>query len=635
MTPVLRALSILIAAAAILAAGTAIAQSQAGQNQEIQLPPGSPVISISAMMPQELRVGEQFEYQIQIRNLSDDVAIHDLVLQQQKSDALQIESARVDGGQDSPQRSNQQSRQNNQESQQQNQQPGQQAQQKGEQSQRQVSAEQGADNASQQAANRQQQSQPSQDSPQQGQEGQQQNQWTIAMLGPGEQRTIHVTAIAEKEGQANACLLVTDFKPSLCLRTEFVKPDLELVKNAPAEANLCDEIKVDYYVKNIGSGNAGRFVIRDPLGKGLKTVDGDDKLEFAVDGLEEGEVRKFVATLRAERAGQFASRAIAEMEKGGKTNSNKIAIEVRQADLAVQIDGPDAHYLGRPANYTILVANRGNAPATNAVLRADFAEGADVIRSGEPQAADAGALRQGSQQPTPAGATDQKAQAAGENQQASAQQQSSQQQSAQRQGQSANQATIDADKSWELGTLAPGQAVKIPVTLRFRQPGTLKSIAVAEFACGDGRNRDAAHAVAQQQTELIALPDLLLAVVDDEGTVPKGEQVSYTIIVKNQGEAADQDVQITAELPEGLEFVSADGPTDPQNEGGTLTFAPVKSLEPGNRVVYRVTTKAAGEGQVLFRTTLSSKNMTQPATEEEPTRLIAQTAQAEGEAQQQ
>jgi uncharacterized repeat protein (TIGR01451 family) len=632
MTLVSRIASAFVCAAIILAAGNVLAQSQAGRNQEMQLPPGSPVISISAMMPQELRVGEQFEYQIQVRNLSDNVAIHDLVLEQQKSDALQIESARMEAAQGQKQASKQQP--NNEQSQKQAQQQGQ---------------------ASEQQAASSQQSQQSQTAAQQGQK---QNQWTISMLGPGETQTIHVTAIAEKEGQANACLIVTDFKPSLCLRTEFVKPDLELVKNAPAEANLCEDIEVDYYVKNIGTGNAGQFVIRDPLGKGLKTIDGDDKLEFSVDGLEEGEVRKFVASLRAEKAGTFSSRAVAVMEEGGgKTNSNKTSTDIRQADLAVQIDGPDTHYLGRPANYTILVANRGNAPAVDATLLANFADGADIVRAGEVRSADPSALKQaasGGKAPTPA-QVGQASQSDGQNQQAQAnqgqdaqpqnqknQQQAASQQQPQQQAngsqprQGTSQVTAaEADKTWELGTLQPGQAVRIPVTVRLRQPGSLTHVAEAQFVCGDGANRDAARAVAQQQTELIALPDLMLAVVDNEGTVPQGEQVSYTIIVKNQGEAADQNIQITAELPQGLEFVSADGPTQPKNEGQSLNFPAIKSLEPGDRVVWQVTAKATGEGQVLFRTKLDSEAMTQPATAEEPTRLVAQTAQADQQSQQQ
>ncbi|HEX6961049.1 MAG TPA: hypothetical protein VF175_04230 [Lacipirellula sp.] len=591
----------LFVAAGALVAQRAAAQSSAGQTQEMQLPPGSPVISISTMMPQELRVGEQFEYQIDVKNVSDNIAVHGLVIEQQKSKTLQIESTQIEGAQGTQQDPNQQAQQDEQKK-------------KTEQAK---------------ASGQSEQSQA-----QQAQSNQQKNRWTIAMLGPGQTQTIRVTAIAEKQGQANVCLMVTDFRPSLCLQTEVVKPNLELVKTAPAQANLCDDIEVSYYVKNIGTGNAERFVIRDSLGDGLTTIDGDKNLEFAVDGLKEGEVRKFVATLRAAKAGEFSSRAVAELaEGGGKTNSNKTTIAVSQADLAVQINGPDAHYLGRPANYTILVANRGQAPAASAVLLADFADGAELLRFGEVQPAEASALNQASSQPP----TKASPQPSSEQQPADqAQQAAAKKQSAGQSGQTAGNVSIEnADETWDLGTLEPGQAVKVPVVVRFNKPGKLEHVAVAEFACGNEARKNAARAVARTQTELIALPDLMLAVVDSEGTVPQGEQVSYTIIVKNQGEAADQNVQITAELPEGLEFVSAAGPTDPKNEGQTLNFGPIKSLDPGDRAVYQVVTKATGEGQVLFHVELQSEALKKPATAEEPTRLFSQTAQAAEASQQQ
>jgi uncharacterized repeat protein (TIGR01451 family) len=168
--------------------------------------------------------------------------------------------------------------------------------------------------------------------------------------------------------------------------------------------------------------------------------------------------------------------------------------------------------------------------------------------------------------------------------------------------------------------------------LRFDEARTFDAEAIAQFACGTetGREQVDLRAIATQQTELIALPDLMLAVVDNQGTVPQGEEVTYTIVVKNQGEAPDQNVQITAEMPAELEFVQADGPTDVKSDGQQLTFAPIETLEPNQRAVYKVTAKAAGEGEVLFRTQLSSQGMSRTATAEEPTQLFSRTARADG-----
>ena len=46
-----------------------------------------------------------------------------------------------------------------------------------------------------------------------------------------------------------------------------------------------------------------------------------------------------------------------------------------------------------------------------------------------------------------------------------------------------------------------------------------------------------------------------------------------------------------------------------QSEGKQLQFAPIEQLNPDERLVYKVTAKASGEGQVFFRAKLSSKGM--------------------------
>src|SRR5690606_38561490 len=165
---------------------------------------------------------------------------------------------------------------------------------------------------------------------------------TISKLMPGESRVINVSATAEQEGEAQACVLVTQFSPALCLKTEAVKPELELVKTAPERAALCEPIEFEYFVKNSGSGDLGTFEITDELPEGLQTESGEDRLSFEVDGLEAGDTRKFVASLRATQGGEFSSRAVAETDDGQTTRSSRVTTTVEEAKLAVAIDGPQS-----------------------------------------------------------------------------------------------------------------------------------------------------------------------------------------------------------------------------------------------------------------------------------------------------
>lgn len=58
------------------------------------------------------------------------------------------------------------------------------------------------------------------------------------MPNPGEIRTLVVRAAADKEGELKSCLELTSYTPALCLTSRVVKPELEIVKTAPEEANL-------------------------------------------------------------------------------------------------------------------------------------------------------------------------------------------------------------------------------------------------------------------------------------------------------------------------------------------------------------------------------------------------------------
>ena len=52
-----------------------------------------------------------------------------------------------------------------------------------------------------------------------------------------------------------------------------------------------------------------------------------------------------------------------------------------------------------------------------------------------------------------------------------------------------------------------------------------------------------------------------------------------------------------------------------------MTFAPLKSLAPKVKVTYRVVVKAVGTGDVRFKVSLTSDQMTSPAEETESTNI--------------
>ncbi len=116
-------------------------------------------------------------------------------------------------------------------------------------------------------------------------------------------------------------------------------------------------------------------------------------------------------------------------------------------------------------------------------------------------------------------------------------------------------------------------------------------------------------------------PALRLEVVDVEDAIKIGENVVYKITVKNQGSGDDQDIRIVATLPDEESFVSASGPTNARTDGQVITFEPLTKLEPEKTAEWRVEAKATRPGDVRFEVKMTSRSLTKPAVETEPTRL--------------
>ena len=558
-----------------------------GQNA-ITLPGSERMIELRVASPDQIRVGKSYDYEIQVSNLTRDVMLHDVKIAQKSEEGFEIESSRVERAQERNARDGEDR----------------------------GNGENSRDNGDRDNGDDQEQA----DGRDADHDSKTSGRWTISELKPGETRTIRVSATSDEEGANKTCVSVTSFTPALCVTTEFVKPDLELVKQAPDKVDLCEPIQFEYYVKNSGTGPTGEFQIRDELDDGLRTAAGNETLEFTVDELRPGETKKFVAEIVAREAGQYSSRAVAEKDDEQQARSKSVETEVRQADLAIQIDGPETQYYDRPITYTIRVTNRGNAPAPDARLDLYAPEESQLVRAGDPRESDeraGGSGDRAGRQPTLVGFrggedADRPGRAQGDDQE----------------NRSRERPEGDRAHSWGLGTLEPDQTRKVNVTLRGQEAGTLKHTAVAQYICARGQDEETTvRTTAFAETEIISLPALLVAVVDQEDPIRVGGEVVYRIVVQNQGTAADRDVKITARLPEELEFVEASGETEAEADGREVTFGAIDELKPGDRATWTLRAKARGEGDIRFSVGLTSEHQKKEVESEEPTRLFRASQQ--------
>lgn len=404
--------------------------------------------------------------------------------------------------------------------------------------------------------------------------------WTIDRLAPGESKSIQVHALGEDVGSAASCIRVS-YQPSLCVTTEFIKPEIQVTKETPAQANICEVIPARYVVKNTGSGAVKGVVLRDQLPEGLTTSEGAKVVEANLGEIPQGESKEYKVELAAAKPGDYGSRAVATGEDDLSATSKKTMTAFRAAELNVEIAGPDAVYLDQPSTYRVTVKNAGEAPALGSKLVVKADSDLRIDRVSKSTSAD-------------------KAPEIGD----------------------------DNTLTWELGDLAPGAESVVSFTGVGKGADQLEHAATASSVCS--RSQDlAATATTVAETAIISLPALRLEMVDDHDPVQVGENVVYTINVKNQGRGDDRNVQIVVKLPDGLTYVSSEGSSNGKADGQTVAFEPVAKLSPKEHLDYSVVAKAAKVGDVRTTVELTSDYLTTPIPEVEPTRLIEAAAEAD------
>jgi uncharacterized repeat protein (TIGR01451 family) len=219
---------------------------------------------------------------------------------------------------------------------------------------------------------------------------------------------------------------------------------------------------------------------------------------------------------------------------------------------------PNLRYVGRDASFEITVSNRGDAAAQNVVVTDMLPGGIDFLNL------DNGGVREGN------------------------------------------------NLVWRIGTLEAGQSRVLQAHFRCNTIGTFTNSAKVSYCV---------ESTAECRLEVKGIPAILLECVDDPDPNELGSNLTYTITVTNQGSAVDTNIGVACTLPPELEYVSDTGPTAASVAGNKVTFAPLPSLPPKAKAVYKLTVKGVGEGDVRFRVDMTSDNLGSPVMETESTHI--------------
>ena len=144
--------------------------------------------------------------------------------------------------------------------------------------------------------------------------------------------------------------------------------------------------------------------------------------------------------------------------------------------------------------------------------------------------------------------------------------------------------------------------------------GTLTNSVTVTAHCAESVN-------ALAKTTVTAIPAVLMEVIDEDDPIEIGDRTTYAITVTNQGSADSTNISIVCVLEDNVRYVSSTGPTAGSIDQNTLTFASLASLSPKAKATWRVVVAAVRPGDVRFKATLNTDQLTRSVEETEATHL--------------
>ncbi len=319
--------------------------------------------------------------------------------------------------------------------------------------------------------------------------------WKIGNMDTGQTISARIWFKAEKEGAIVNCATVST-GTRVCGTTLVGKPVIALDTSGPETAVLGADVTYDIIVKNTGTGTVRNVVVTDPVPTGMSHASGKSELSFAVGDLAPGAAKPLAATFKANQRGQVCNTATANSSNAGKISKNTCTV-ILAPGLKVETSGTKEQFLGRNADYEIVVSNPGDTTLCNVVVSDRAAKETSIV--------------------------------------------------------AAPGATISGSKAtWNIAELKPGAKHSATIKFTSRVAGThCNNVTVSSGGLSDS---------AKACTLWKGVAGVSFEVADDPDPIQVGESTTYTIKVTNQGSADIHNLKILARFADQVTpFSTAQG----------------------------------------------------------------------------
>ncbi len=395
--------------------------------------------------------------------------------------------------------------------------------------------------------------------------------WTFRSLKPGETRTFETICQPTQTGLFKSCAFVETvdkLKATKCAETEITRGQLDLKVTGPESAVVGEVATFQIQIANLGSGAAKKVSVDAEFTKGLKSADpnqGGNKVTAEYGTITPNQpLEPLPLKLIPVQPGNQAVRITLRAE-GLAPITKTLSLTVRKPKLSVRIDGPPTRVVGRPAEWNITVANDGDVPLSNVVVRGQLPAGFEFE-----EATKNGRLVR------------------------------------------ANNEVV-----WELAPLRAGESR--PLQLRARCGPTQKEPYRTTVKATSDYGQTAEDAA---NIKVVGIATLRVEAIDHSDPVEVGKEVVYEIQVENRGSAAVRNIRLDVKVSGELRILALKGPRGKGGGAGgrTASFGVLPQLDRGETKSYIVRTIADKPGNARIQVNVSSSvgNLT----EEEPTAII-------------
>jgi len=383
--------------------------------------------------------------------------------------------------------------------------------------------------------------------------------WKLGTLKADATETIKLTFVPSERGNLAATAQV-HFTGAAQSAFVVREPLLGLDMQGPTRVMVGEPASHSVTISNPGNGIAKNVRLEALIPEGLEHTRGE-RLIMELGSLNPGETRTIRLALAAVAGGQYTVDVAASAE-GGLVKNASSSISVIAPSLQAEIDGPGLRYKGRSATYTLKVKNDGSVATSNVRLMHKVPNGFKFVSA-------------------------------------------------------SRGATYDAPTrilSWFVGRLDAGKSAEMSVELNAEEMGEFVHYIRATSEHGS-------TADSQLVTRVEGTSALMLEITDLDDPVEMGRETAYEIKVTNEGSAAARNIGLTCELPEGVQFLKAEGPSKHVTDSNLVLFQPLDGLGAGKSVKYRVHVVGNVDGNLRFRARMTSAASQEPLTFEELTRF--------------